>query len=809
MTIIGRLAFLEIDMKLVIERLETGRADSLEAATREFRERIRDRFKGLSLVTGNGGIVAAEGSPSPFPELSRDERKHLNEGKTLVTVGRSKWPYPGVFMVRAVDPARSDRRILFGEIQPSYLWGGEAFALPETEFVIFDKSDKALFSSFSEYIPSREVAGAIRLVPASRNFSWTYKRETYLASYWTMFMVPPYSAKWVLVLSQPRTDILKPIHTFEQIFLLVIALTFVVVFFLSFGQIRKSLIPIELLQEGTRRIAARDFEARVEIKSNDEFEELGRSFNEMADSIKNHLMIMTKLNDVGIALSAEKDTNHLLKLITISAKSVTRADACSLYIISESKELKLAVRYIDSLGLFPGGDEPIPLFDVSGKPNHSIVAASSVLSEKTINIRNLYSEEGVGFSGNFDSDRKIGYESRSILSVPMRNHENEIIGVLQLANASDGRSQEIIPFSDRDQRLAETLSSQAAIALTKNALIDGLKKLFDSLVELIAAAVDDKSPYTGGHCRRVPELSMMLAKAVCDSKNGAFGNFRMSDEEFYELKIAALLHDCGKVSTPTHIADKATRLEGIYDRIDLIDARFEILERDLKISSLCRKLRSVKGMAEWDASESAVDMLMEQIEKDRTFVRACNKHEEHLGEEHRDRLREIAKKYRWVNAMNEEESVIPEGELSMLVDAVGTLTPEERLILDRHVVTTVKMLEKLPYPKSLRNVPIFAGVHHEYMDGSGYPKGLMKEQIPLQGRIIAIADIFEALTANDRPYRKAYTLTEALSILESMKEEGRIDADLFDLFMSAGVYQKYADAYLTPEQINNTSRYVT
>ena len=300
-------------------------------------------------------------------------------------------------------------------------------------------------------------------------------------------MHPHFDVNWILVQSESKTDIMAPISTFKKIFLLLIILTFLVVLFLSLSQIRRSLVPIELLREATRRIAAKDFKNQIQIKTNDEFEELGSSFNEMASSLENHFQTMTMLNRIGIALSAEKNNNHLLELILIAAKNITNADGCALYTLTKDKQLRLSVMRIDSINFLMDSSEDklISLYDKDGNPNTSIVAAYSVLKDVTVNIPDIYTSDGFDFSGNLDFDRKTGYRSQSFLSVPMKNHENEIIGVLQLTNAKNRLSQEVVPFSDDDQRLLETLASQAAVALSKNQLIEEIHKLNEELEQRV------------------------------------------------------------------------------------------------------------------------------------------------------------------------------------------------------------------------------------------------------------------------------------------------------------------------------------
>ncbi|MBI4194255.1 MAG: GAF domain-containing protein, partial [Betaproteobacteria bacterium] len=281
-----------------------------------------------------------------------------------------------------------------------------------------------------------------------------------------------------------------------------------------------------------------------------------------------------QLNQIGIALSAERDIDKLLETILVAAKNITSADGGTLYRMTDEKTLKFEIMRNDTLGIAMGGTSgvaipffPVRLFDDEGRPNHSMVAAYAVHHDRSINIADAYTEQGFDFSGTKNFDKKTGYRSRSFLTIPMKNHENEIIGVLQLINAKDRATAEVVPFSEADQHLAESLASQAAVALTNRLLITHLEALFESLINLINAAIDDKSPYTGGHCERVPMLTMMLAEAVNNCKVGPLQGFTMTDRDRYELKIAGLLHDCGKVTTPVHVVDKATKLETICDRI--------------------------------------------------------------------------------------------------------------------------------------------------------------------------------------------------------------------------------------------------
>ncbi len=539
---------------------------------------------------------------------------------------------------------------------------------------------------------------------------------------------------------------------------------------------------------------------------------------ESAQTVDDLFRRLEQLNDIGASLSAERDINRLLESILLAAKTITRADGGTLYLLTEedgTKRLKFEIMRTESLNIAMGGTTgnaipfyPIHLYSKDGKPNNQMVAAFAALTGQTVNIADAYTAEGFDFNGTRNFDKKTGYRSKSFLTVPMKNHENEIIGVLQLINSQDPARGEVVAFSDADQRLAESLASQAAIALTNRQLINQLEALFESFIAMINTAIDEKSPYTGGHCQRVPELTMMLAEAVNETKQGALSDFDMTDKDRYELKIAGLLHDCGKVTTPVHVVDKATKLESIFDRVHLIDTRFEVLKRDAEIellkstAALQRQgLDELSLRERGNQLEQAYRARLRQLDQDREFLRKCNIGGEFMPAEAQEQVKRIAQ-YRWLDQSGNTAHFLTDDEVLNLCIPRGTLTDKEREIINYHIVATIKMLEALPWPKHLRHVPEYAGGHHERMDGKGYPRGLKREQMSVQARVMGIADIFEALTARDRPYKKGKTLTESLQILGKFKEGGHIDPDLFDVFIRQKVYRRYAEQFLDANQID-------
>ncbi len=522
--------------------------------------------------------------------------------------------------------------------------------------------------------------------------------------------------------------------------------------------------------------------------------------------------LIDRLLGIGIALSSERDTDRLVETILQSAKDLTNADGGTIYSLTDDQHLKFEMMTTDSLALSMGGTTgteipfaPLPLY-VDGQPNLNMVVTNSVLNDETINITDAYDADGYDFSGTKKFDQKTGYRTKSLLAVPMKNHENDVIGVLQLINAQAAEA--VVPFSPQSQRLVESLASQAAVALTNKRLIDDLRTLFESFIQLIAGAIDDKSPYTGGHCRRVPELTMMLAEAASATQTGPLANFSMSEKDRYELHIAGWLHDCGKVTTPEYVMDKATKLETIYDRVNEVDVRFAVIAREAEVVCCKERLAALESgdTQAAEAAQARYQQTLEELAAERARVHTANVGGEFMSDEAKAEVARIGAR-KWHDADGEERTLLNEEELYNLSIARGTLTPEERRVINNHIVATIKMLESLPFPKHLQRVPEYAGGHHERMDGKGYPKGLTREQMSVPARVMAIADIFEALTARDRPYKRGKTLTECLQIMGRMRLDNHIDPDLFDVFIDAGVFRRYAEMFMDEEQVDEVDLY--
>ena len=512
---------------------------------------------------------------------------------------------------------------------------------------------------------------------------------------------------------------------------------------------------------------------------------------------------LPQLLELARLMAREPDAARLVERILMTAKDATGADGGSVYLLEDDRcTLSFALILNDTLRLHLGGTSGAPigmqapaLYDRDGTPNHRSVVTHCALTRRSVRIDDAYTAVGFDFAGARAFDQAHGYRSRSFLAVPMIDHCGEVTGVLQLINAAS-RDGDAGVFTDGDQAFVEALTSLAAIALEKQRLIERLEALFESLVRLINDAIDEKSPYTGGHCRRVPELAMMVGEAAHRTETGPLAAFRLSESERRELWLAALLHDCGKITTPAHVVDKATKLSGIFDRLALIEARFELAARDACIA----RLEAIAAGESEKTADERYQAELAALDADRAFLREANRGSEQMRDEEIERVRAIAAR-RIGGPQGESRPLLTDEEVKNLTIRFGTLNEAERAIINRHVSTTIRMLESLPWPRQLSHVPEYAGGHHERVDGTGYPRGLSREQMSLPARVIAIADVFEALTAGDRPYKRARTIAESLAILGQMRVSGHVDPDLFDLFVRERVWVDYARKFLDPAQI--------
>ena len=526
---------------------------------------------------------------------------------------------------------------------------------------------------------------------------------------------------------------------------------------------------------------------------------------------ENQISRIKRLSQVGMALSSVKDIRKLLELIVGEARDLSNADAGTLYTVDKKKrELSFQIMQNDTMKTRLGGTENakitlpnVPLY-IDGEPNYGNVSSFAALTEEIVNIPDVYEADGFDFTGPRKYDAATGYRSKSMLVIPLKNHENTIIGVLQLLNAMDSETGEIIPFSNEFVDMIASLASQAAIALTNTQLIEELKALFYAFIKSIATAIDEKSPYTGGHIKRVVYLSTVLAEKINEARTGPFALVTLTNEELEELRLSAWMHDVGKITTPEHVVDKSSKLETIFDRGKLIETRFHLFAKSIETEFLRRKIKILQEKPVDSAGIKNLDREMKEtlqlLEQDLEFVKSCNSSGEFMNDEKISHLREIASKT--CKLFGRREPYLNEEEVENLSIRKGTLDYKERKIVENHAAMTLKILKQLPFPRQLSHVPDYAGSHHERLDGSGYPHGLSDKELPLQSRILAIADIFEALTAKDRPYKKPMNLSQAIKIMKFMKEDRHIDPDLYDLFVQSGLCYEYARREMNPDQID-------
>ncbi|RZJ08420.1 MAG: HD domain-containing protein [Rubrivivax sp.] len=595
------------------------------------------------------------------------------------------------------------------------------------------------------------------------------------------------------------------------------------------------------------RLLAREAEAieRFEFGGPDPERSLIREVDRLAVAMTAMKHSLRRFLDISGALSAERDFDALLDLILRETIAVTAASGGAVHLLSDDGHtlLPASAHLKGEVAPDSGRRWAVNAADPLGAPVLALRADDAVEVE-------LRWEDPAHVAAYGHLFSTLGVARLRLLSLPLKNRQHETIGTLTLSFPvpASGRPE---PLGDAHVAFVRALSGTAAVALDNQLLLRARKELLESFIQLVAGAIDAKSPYTAGHCQRVPEITKMLAQAACDATDGPYAGFEMDAEQWEALHIAAWLHDCGKVTTPEFVVDKATKLETLHNRIHEIRTRFEVLKRDV----LIERLQAEVGEAGTARAHAAAEPALNELDADYAFVATSNVGAETLAPEAVARLRRIGERRwqrtlddslglsadettrqprprpalpaseallqdrpehivprpagetlppanRWGFRMKQPEHLYHRGELHNLTISRGTLTEEERYKINDHIVQTIKMLHELPFPKHLRSVPEIAGGHHERIDGRGYPRGLTGEQMSPQARMMAIADVFEALTADDRPYKPGKSLSEALGIMQRMAREGHLDGELYDLFLTAGVCQTYAARYMAPVAVN-------
>lgn len=594
------------------------------------------------------------------------------------------------------------------------------------------------------------------------------------------------------------------------------------------------------LAEEAESIRRFEFSAPIQLRSVvKEVDELSITMGGMKGAIRRFL-------DLTQAVAAEEDFEHLLPLLLRETLSASDGQAGVLY-LADKDELVPTVALSGDGADLSEGLRAIPI-----KGDASLI--QQAIRQQITLTGALFPEQAeeadkAGKVGEADEATGIGDLIRQTAApfsvvVPLINRQRQVLGALLLQRKT--------PIGATRLAFVNALSNSSSISLETRELIGAQKELFAAFIQMLAGSIDAKSHSTGGHCTRVPELTKMLAQAACQETTGPFKAFQLDAAGWESVHVAAWLHDCGKVTTPEYVIEKATKLETLYDRIHEVRMRFEVLKRDAEIACL----KAIAAGEDEHTAQTRLREALKQLDDDFTFVASCNEGGESMTVAAVERLQAIAAQT-WNRTLDDRLGVsheelerkarmpasplpvveplladkpehlfarrpqdrippdnpwrfrvdIPEwlynrGELHNLAIGQGTLSPEERYKINEHIIQTIIMLSQLPFPKHLRQVPEIAGSHHEKMNGTGFPRRLKAADMSVAARMVAVADIFEALTAADRPYKKGKTLSEAIDIMARMKDNQHIDPDLFALFLRAGVYRDYAAQYMRPEQID-------
>ncbi|HDO1311276.1 HD domain-containing phosphohydrolase [Aeromonas veronii] len=639
-------------------------------------------------------------------------------------------------------------------------------------------------------------------------------------------------SKLTLWIAAPVDELLATAFTIRNQTFLLSGIFLIFALFAAIKLARTAARPLDALTQEAGKIAHFDFNEPVRVNTYiAEIIDLSQAMGDMKSTIQRFLQLST-------SLSSETSFPRLLVRLLTEMQQLTGATGCMLYLSDSGNKT------LDMAGLCWNGEvqEQTPTHSIGtlNQPKHPLFQSLQGVELEPVAL--VSSELQILFPYIEESDTPLTF-----WPIALKNRDGLLLGTLVFL--IDERKKSLTP-----QRMAfvKALSSTAAVALTTQRLLEEQRNLLEAFIQLIAGAIDAKSPYTGGHCQRVPELTKMLAEAACEAREGPFQHFSLDETQWEAIHIAAWLHDCGKVTTPEFVVDKATKLETLCDRIHEVRMRFEVLKRDAEIAYWQARLHGGDDLA----LQATLQQQWQQLDEEFAFIARCNEGGEFMATEDIARLQqiairtwqrtlsdrlgisqdELARKQRaaesplpvteplladrpdhlfprsnrdrlapdnpWGFQVNTPEYLYNRGELYNLAISRGTLTDEERYKINEHMIQTIIMLEKLPFPANLKQVPEIAGGHHEKMDGNGYPKRLKRDEMSIPARMMAIADIFEALTAGDRPYKKAKSLSEAIRIMGFMQQDHHIDPELFALFLRSGAYLRYAERYMNPELID-------
>ncbi len=540
--------------------------------------------------------------------------------------------------------------------------------------------------------------------------------------------------------------------------------------------------------------------------------DVNKMLNNVVQSIthlaEEQLLHIKRLTRIGESLSSETDLDKIFDMILEEGIEFTRADAATIYKVTEDGQfLEFEIVYNATLNMRLGGTRgmvnwhKIQLYDADGKPNSNKIVTSVYHNKISLCFDDVYETQDYDISGTIHTDIENNYRCKSMLTIPLKNHEDEVLGVIQFINAMD-EAKNIVSFTDEHKAMLSSLASQAAIALSNRKLIQSLEDLLNQFMRSIAGAIEKKTKYTSDHITRVATLTELLSAKINEAPPEYFGGRRFSENELKELSMAGWMHDVGKIITPEYIMDKSTKLETITDRIELVTLRLEKI--DLLLSCLSTSISADEFnsfVQEHIDNDMDISNFHELMADSIAFLTKFNFGEEFVAEEDLQRVERISnidfeysgKRY-YVFTEDEKKN--------MMIKGRGTLTGAEYQIMKDHASITWDMLSQLTFPKKYKNVAFYASTHHEALNGKGYPRGIGADELPIQSRILAVADIFEALTASDRPYKKAKTLSESLTMMAVMTKDGHLDKDLVSYFLDSGLYLEYANRFMKPEYID-------
>jgi HD-GYP domain-containing protein (c-di-GMP phosphodiesterase class II) len=501
-----------------------------------------------------------------------------------------------------------------------------------------------------------------------------------------------------------------------------------------------------------------------------------------------------ELNRIGIALSAEKDIDRLQSFILTSMRQLTHADGASLWLKSDDEgvvKLGLASSQNHSIDKSTYSDFKVPVDEKTVVGYAVSVGASQIYDD-------AYNPPPGKPVGGKSFDAQFGYRTKSMLTVPMRNYKNEVVGAVQLINAkrrletrltTENVEEEVVSFHPDDVEMIESIASQAAVALDNKNLIDSIQALFDGFVQASVTAIEQRDPSTAGHSGRVEGLTSALARAVTAIEVGKYRDIRLDEDQFKELRYACLLHDFGKVGVRERILVKAKKL--MPGQLEVIQARFEFVERSVQVTYATEKLEAMRGGRGSSNVLAEIDKRLEeelaQLKRWIQSIVAAN--EPSVLPEDKASMLEVLSQQTYYDMSGNPHTMLDPQEFRFLSIRKGTLDPGERLEMESHVTHSFHFLSKIPWTHLMREIPEIAYGHHEKLDGTGYPRGLVGDQIPLQARMMTISDIFDALTAQDRPYKPAVPVNAALDILHDEANKGQLDKDLLDVFIDKQIYQ--------------------